>query len=92
MTDHDLMIKAFGSSPVGFSPLTSGDDSQRLQVQLRIDVMWRRYKDAVYAATGLDGEKHNRTINFDPAIEGDDLRAMREAIFLVAVEIGKTMK
>ena len=89
MTDHDLMIKAFGSSPVGFSPLTSGDDSQRLQVKLRIDAEFDEGDAdgnvfASHYAMGL-----GKDVEFNPAIPDDDLRAMKEAIFLVAVEIGR---
>ena len=94
MTDHDLMIKAFGSSPVGFSPLASGDDSQRLQVKLGMTASVGG--TTVDACCWADKTKPMQIITkallFDPAIPDDDLRAMREAIFLVAVEIGRAMK
>ena len=77
-----------------WSPLTSSDDSQRLQVKLGMTASVGA--TTVDACCWTDREELTRTINkallFDPAIPDDDLRAMREAIFLVAVEIGRAMK
>lgn len=76
---------------VEWTPLTSGDDSQRLQVKLGMTASVGA--TTVDACCWTDREELTRTINkallFDPAIPDDDLRAMREAIFLVAVEIGR---
>lgn len=75
---------------VEWTPLTSGDDSQRLQVKLRIDVDWATSSNYVSAITyANDRYKNFESVEFNPASPDDDLRAMREAIFLVAVEIGR---
>lgn len=77
-----------------FNPLSNGKDSQRLQVKLGMTASVGA--TTVDACCWTDREELTRTINkallFDPAIPDDDLRAMREAIFLVAVEIGRAMK
>ena len=73
---------------VEWNPLTSGDDSQRLQVKLRIDVDWFDKRTSVQA--WMEGFIVSCIPN--PSIPDDDLRAMKEAIFLVAVEIGRAMK
>ena len=57
-------------------PYDDGNDSQKLQAKLRIDVSW----ETEFA--------HAETWHGDHS-QDDDLRAMKEAIFLVAVEIGR---
>ena len=75
---------------ISWSPLTSGDDSQRLQVKLRIDVEWRNeFCVSAFVADGGYVAKMSHFENFDPTNQDDDMRSMREAIFLVAVEIGR---
>ena len=81
-TAFQVKGNVIGSS---WRPLTSGDDSQRLQVKLRIDVDWFDKRTSVQA--WMEGFIASCIPN--PAIPDDDLRAMREAIFLVAVEIGR---
>lgn len=89
-TAFQVKGNVIGSS---WRPLTSGDDSQRLQVKLGMTASVGA--TTVDACCWTDREELTRTINkallFDPAIPDDDLRAMREAIFLVAVEIGRVI-
>lgn len=66
-------------------PYDDGNDSQKLQAKLRIDVSWGT--EFAHAET-WHGD-HSQVVTFNPAIPDDDLRAMKEAIFLVAVEIGR---
>ena len=72
---------------ISWNPLNNGDDSQRLQVKLRMTVSVG-YNLAIAASDTTQ----NICKTFNPAIPDDDLRAMREAIFLVAMEIGRAMK
>lgn len=75
-------------------PHNDGDDSQRLQVKFGMTASVGC--TTADACCWADKTKPMRIITkvllFDPAIPDDDLRAMREAIFLVAVEIGRAMK
>lgn len=74
-----------------WNPRTDDGDSRRLQVKLRIDMSWG--KGVVRAERrSLDDEDIDTDVYFDPTIEGDDLRACREAVLAVAVQIGKGMK
>jgi hypothetical protein len=73
-------------------PHDDGDDSQRLQVKLRIRISWLKDANSVSADNFTDTFLCAKYVDFNPAIPDDDLRAMREAIFLVAVEIGRAMK
>ena len=81
---HDCLVRrnANGTSQA-WRPTLDGNDSQRLQVKLRIGVLIDGAK-VISASTALKVVG----VDFNHAIEGDDLRAMQEAIFLVAVEIG----
>lgn len=100
MNDLEYAAKACGAvrENEGWSfwwnPRTDDGDSRRLAVKLRIDVKWgdnENYyvttKTWRYGKGWFDAKK-----SFNPAIEGDDLRACREAVFQVAVQIGKEMK
>ena len=87
-TAFQVKGNVIGSS---WRPLTSGDDSQRLQVKLGMTASVGG--TTVDACCWADKTKPMQIITkallFDPAIPDDDLRAMREAIFLVAVEVGR---
>ena len=74
-----------------WNPEEDEGDSRRLQMKLRIDMSWG--KGVVRAERrSLDDEDIDTDVYFDPTIEGDDLRACREAVLAVAVQIGKEMK
>ena len=87
-TAFQVKGNVIGSS---WRPLTSGDDSQRLQVKLGMTASVGG--TTVDACCWADKTKPMQIITkallFDPAIPDDDLRAMRESIFLVAVEVGR---
>lgn len=85
-TGIEFALLAYGSNPEGFSPLTDDGDSRRLQVKLRIDVKW------VYGCWIAERDDISASVIGRGDIEGDDLRACREAVFQVAVQIGKEMK
>ena len=70
-----------------WTPLASGDDSQRLQGKLRIGLLIDGAR-----VLASEGRMSVLGVDFNPAIPDDDLRAMREVIFLVAVKIGRAMK
>lgn len=78
--------------PALWNPLTSGDDSQRLQAKLRMSLDYQKVggKHRWLAVCRQSAwESTTKAICFNPAIPDDDLRAMKEAIFLVAVEVGR---
>lgn len=71
-------------------PHDDGDDSQKLQAKLRMATNFY-CPDYHYArARKFEGDDYC-IAPFNPAIPDDDLRAMKEAIFLVAVEIGRAI-
>lgn len=74
-----------------WNPLTDDADSFRLMTKLRIDVSFG-FKVIRAERRSLDDEDIDTDVYFDPAIEGDDLRAVRKAVLAVAVQIGKEMK
>lgn len=69
-----------------WAPLTSGNDSQRLQVKLRMSLDYQKVggKHRWLAVCRQSAwESTTKAICFNPAIPDDDLHAMREAIFLL---------
>lgn len=76
-----------------WNPEEDEGDSRRLQVKLRIDIGITDNELMGCLVTALNYERQIIDCQtFDPAIEGDDLRAVRKAVLAVAVQIGKEMK
>ena len=71
-----------------WNPRTDDADSFRLMTKLRIDVSFCfKVIRAEHRDSDIDSD-----VYFDPTRSGDDLRACREAVLAVAVQIGKEMK
>lgn len=104
MTDLEYAAKAAGidgqlegdgwfinnADGLQWNPEEDEGDSRRLQVKLRLSI--HLSIDVVQVDLPSFNSGVFKDIEFNPAIEGDDLRACREAVFQVAVQIGRNMK
>ena len=83
------VIDGMSGNDKTWNPRTDDGDSFRLAVKLRIDIDW--FLNRVRASFS-DTNRTHRWVDFNPVIKDDDLRACREAVFAVAVQIGRSME